>query len=179
MEALKKINLRDSLEFIEKPVEDKITIFFNSSGQLETFFNYKANVIEVHKEKMKLELGKVKKEEMEETIRSQLVAYLQKGYKIVLFFGSNEKFDILGFFETFSWFNSDLFKNKNYFDKKFLLNSKFLKENEDWDLMNSFKGGYKVDPNARIYFLSGIEENEVDTFMKTNSGIPLQALIVD
>ena len=179
MEATKKVNLRDSLEYIEKPAEENIQIFFNSSGQLETFFTYKANVIEIHKEKMKLDLGKLEKQELQETLRSQLVAYLQKGYKIIFFFGANEKFDILGFFGQFSWFSSDLFKNKNYLDKKFLLKSKILTENEDFDLMNTCKGAYKVHENARLHFLSETEEKEVETFMKANSGIPLQAIIVD
>jgi len=179
MEAVKKIKLQESLKYIEKIPEGKVTTFFNSSGQLETFFTYKANVIDIHKEKMKIDLGKSSAEEVGESLRSQICAFLQKGYIIVLNLGGNENFDIIKFFSQFPWFSKDLFKDRNYYDRNFLLKSKILTQNEDWDLTNSFKGGYQVMETSRLYFLSGAEEKDVENFMKNNSEIPLEALIVD
>jgi hypothetical protein len=179
MELPKKINLKECLEYIEKPPEENIQIFFDINEKLKTFFNYKENIIEIYKENAKIEYGKSTIQDIEEDLRSQLVSYIQQGYKIFLFCGYYEYFDVLEFFGKLSWFSLDLFKNKNYLDKKFLLDSKILTENEDFDLTKTYKGGYKVHESARLYFLCGTSEEEIETFMKINSGLPLEVIIVE
>ena len=179
MNTIKTIGLQEALPYLSSEPESKIITFCDSTGNLETFFSYKANLIEIHKEKMKIDLGKSTVEEVGEYLRSQIIRNLLYGYSTVLFFGANEEFDIMKFFSQFKWFTKDFFENMNYLNADYIRKNKILKEDEDWDIQHQFKGLWKVREEARIFFLSAIEGNLIESFLKVNSGVSLNPIKVE
>jgi hypothetical protein len=173
-----KITLPNVLPFIQKPPENEIRVFFNTTGQLETFFTYKGNLIDIYKEKLRIDMGKKTLNEYGEELRALLIKFLQYGYTIIFNFGGSETFDLIEFLKQFNWFKEDFFENMNYLSREYLIKNKILKDEEDWDLTNTFQGEWKVRESARLHFLSELSEDKIEKFFSANSKIPLKSVIV-
>ena len=174
-----KTSLAKVLPLIQSPADNEIRVFFNTTGQLETFFTYKANLIDIYKEKLRIDMGKKTINEYGEELRALLIKFLQYGYTIIFNFSGSETFDLIGFLKQFSWFKEDFFENKNYLSRDYLVKNKILKDEEDWDLTNIFQGGWDVRESARLHFLSELSENLIEKFFAANSKIPLKSIIVE
>lgn len=178
MDKASRIGLTEALPYLENSQGDNIILFANPSGQLETFFNYKGRLIEIYKEKMKIDIGKNSIEEVGEEIRALLISGIQYGYSIVLDTGSSENFDIDAFFSKFKWYKSDLFANKNFLNTAYLKKNNMIKPEEDKDHFGN-TGGYKCNEAAKIFILTLTEENNLPAFIKANSKITFETLIVN
>lgn len=177
MDKVTTITLTDALPFLNKDQTDKLTLFINPSGQLETFFTYKGKLIELHKEKLKIELGKSTAEEVGEQLRSLLILSLHFGYIIVLHLGASENFSIDEFFSKFSWYKSDFFQNANFLNTAYLRKNNLIKDDEDVDFFGN-KGGYQVKDTARIIVLTHTELTEVNTLLEKNKKLDFDCVYV-
>lgn len=171
------ITLPEVLPYLNKDPSDKLTLFINPSGQLETFFNYKGKLIELHKEKLRIEMGKNPAEEIGEELRSLLIMSLHYGYNIVLHLGASENFDIEGFFSQFSWYKKDFFLKANFLKTDYLKKNKLVKDDEDKDFFGN-QGGYEVKDTARIFVLTHVEFTEVNTLLAKNAKLEFECVYV-
>ena len=177
MDKVTTISLPEALPYLNKDQTDKLTLFINPKGDLETFFNYKGKLIELQKEKMRIDFGKNTVEEVGEGLRSNLILSLQYGYNIVLHLGASENFDIDEFFSKFSWYKSDFFKNANFLKTDYLKKNKLIKKDEDKDFFGN-NGGYEVKDTARIFLLTHAELVEVNTLLAKNAKLDFECLYV-
>jgi len=178
MDKITTISLTEALPYLNKDQTDNLTLFINPSGQLETFFNYKGKLIELHKEKMKIDLGKNTIEEVGEGLRSLLILSLHYGYNIVLHLGGSENFCIEELFSKFSWYKNDFFKNANFLKTDYLRKNKLIKEEEDKDFFGN-QGCYEVKDTARIFVLTHVELVNIDTLLAKNSKVDFDCVYVN
>jgi hypothetical protein len=173
------ISLAKVLPLIQRVADNNMKVFFNNTGRLEQFFTYKANLIDVHKDVIRIALGKLTTAEYGEELRLTIIKFLQTGYTIIFNFGLNEAFDIVGLFQQFSWYKDDFFENVNYLNTDYLKEKNIVAEEDDFDVTGSNPGCYKVRDNARIHFLSGLGEDLKEKFMLANSKIPMISIVVE
>jgi hypothetical protein len=136
-------------------------LFINPEGQLETFFNYKATLYECQKEAIKLQLGKLTKDELEENFRKILLNEIKMGGHLVFTCGKSSNFDWNSFFKNFSFINENVWNKENLMQKEFLKSNNILTKNEDFGFFND-EGGYLPNQDFRISFLAICDSNELD-----------------
>jgi len=178
MDSIKTIKLAEALPYLDRPQETNVTLFINNKGDLETFFNYKGQLIELNKLKMKIDLGKSTVQEVGEEIRSTIIMGLQKGYCIVLNLGGSENFDLHGFLSKFSWYKNDFFENCNFRNTQYLKKNNLVTKDEDVDHFGN-SGGYKVDGSAKIFVLSLMESKDLEKFLSVNQKINFDCVNVE
>ncbi len=178
MNNVKTITLPEALPFLNNAQSEHLTLFINPGGELETFFNYKGKLIELHKEKLRMDMGKSTAEEVGEALRSDLIVGLHYGYNIVLHLGASETFDLNGFFSQFTWFKADFFQNANFLKTDYLRKNKILKSDEDKDFFGN-QGNYEVKETARIFVLTQAELAEVNSkLLKANEKLGFECVYV-
>ena len=174
-----KINLPSVLKTLEGENTATPNLFVNPSGALESFFTYKGTIIELHKHKMRIQLGKSSVKEVGDEIRGILVAGIQKGYWIVFVTGSGASFDIAEFFKQFDFNKGDknFFDVTKLFDKTYLQSSGILLKDEDKDHFGN-PGGYTVHSDSRVVYLSGCEETDITELKSSNKNIQFNYIFV-
>jgi len=178
MDKVKKITLPEVLPYLESAQSEKLTLFINPSGQLETFFSYKGKLIEINKEKIKIDIENESVEEVGESIRSQIISGLHYGYYIVFHLGASEYFNLEDFFSYFKWFPKDLFLNANFKNTKYLRKHNLIKEHEDKDHFGNH-GAYEVNDKSKFFILTSCELKDLETLLNNNSNLHLENVYVE
>jgi hypothetical protein len=178
MEGTKTLQLTDILPLLEGQNTEVPYFFVNPGGSLQTFFTYKGTLIEINKLNLRGKIQTLKKEEISEEIRVNLVNGLQKGYWLVFDVDSNSTFNLKEFFSQFLFYDDNFFNFPKLFDKKYLVEREILKPDEDKDFFGN-KGSYKVDERSRIFFLSTFAKEELTEFKDLNSGIKFNYTIIE
>ena len=178
MENISKISLVQALPYLEQEQTEKINLFVNPSGQLETFFNYKGKLLEISKDKMRVDLGKNTIEEVGDDIRANIISGLRLGESIILHTGGSENFNLLEFFSKFSWFKKDFFENSNFLKAEYLKKNKMVKTEEDKDNFGN-AGCYKCNQKAKIFVLTHVNFEEIQAYTNANPNMNFNIIYVE
>ena len=73
------VKLKFSLE-----ERQKYQVIFDSTGECEVFFRYKAHMVELHKLQLAITMGRLTRDEAIETMRKALVYCMRIGDRLVL-----------------------------------------------------------------------------------------------
>ena len=138
MEATKVIGLTDLEVAIDAAwSEHKVPFFFDTQGNAEIFFKYKAQLLELHRLQISLAAGEKTLDDVKEKIRSHLMYAMKSGNVLVIFIDK-----IMGKFEDYY---DEKFLPKEIFDPLEIVKpeiyKKILKEEEDVDNFGN-QGGF-------------------------------------
>ncbi|CAI2381633.1 unnamed protein product [Moneuplotes crassus] len=150
MEATKTINLTELETAIEDAwTENKVPFFFDTQGNAEVFFKYKANLVELNRMQVALAAEETTVDDVKEKIRTHLLYALKSGSCIVFFVDK-----LMGKFEDYY---DESFLPKEIFDPTEIVKpeiyKKILKEDEDMDNFGN-KGGFYHQETFRVAVLS-------------------------
>ena len=98
------------------------------------------------------------------------------GNWLVFNLGRDSKFNLVDFLKQFSFYDKDMFQPDKIKDKKYCLNHKILREENDVDVFGN-KGFFEINESFKFCFLALIKENEIDDFLKTNSELNFDVII--
>jgi hypothetical protein len=151
MDSIKELNLTDLLtvDLTEEPIK----FFINPSGMLETFYNYKAHLIDVVKLNLKVQLGQMSQEQVESHLIQVFANSIQKALPLVINYEKASNFEANTFFSNLKFITPDFWKRKNILDVNFLRKAGIVNKSNDKDLFGN-PGFYKADNNFTIAFLS-------------------------
>ena len=173
----KSVKLTEILQFLDgKEENNKPFLFVNPTGTLETFFTYKALLIDIFKMKMNLQLKPEKKPEIQNELQTAFEGGMKIGNWLVFNLGRDSTFDLVGFLKQFPFYDKDMFQPDKIKDKKYCLNHKILREENDVDVFGN-KGFFEIKESFKFCFLCLIKENEIDDFFKTNSELNFDVII--
>jgi len=178
MDNITKISLPEALPYLEKAQSEKLTLFVNPDANLETFFSYKGRLQDLHKEKLKIDMGKETGQSVGEKLRYQFIGGLKLGEMIVLNLGTSENFNLDAFFANCKCFPNDFLKNANFMNTAYLRKHNLIKKDEDSDNFGN-EGFYKVNAGSKVFILSLCSLDNLETFLKNNSSYDLETLIVE
>jgi hypothetical protein len=150
MEGLKETTLSQALDF--RTQQEPWKFFLNPQGQLEIFSHYKAKLIECHKEDIRLQLGKITKEELDNYIRLSILGAIKTGGQIVFTSGQDANFDWKKFFGQFSFIKEGFWKKENLMKREYLLKTGLLTKHEDEGFFQD-KGGFLPRDDYGMSFL--------------------------
>ena len=133
-------------------------LIFDTTGNCEVFFRYKAHLVEVNKLLIGIALGRTTKEEAVETIRKSLIYCMRSGERLVLQCGkgipdfsknklASDAFPLMDMIFNFTEWR----KEENY--------KKIVKPEEDHDLMGN-KKCYYMNDDFDIIILQENEDND-------------------
>ncbi|CAI2381816.1 unnamed protein product [Moneuplotes crassus] len=150
MEATKTINLTELETAIEDAwTENKVPFFFDTQGNAEIFFKYKANLVELSRMQVALAAEETTVDDVKEKMRAQLVYSLKAGDAYVIFLDK-----LMGKFEDY--YDEECIP-KELFDPTEIVKpeiyKKILKEDEDVDNFGN-KGGFYHQETFRVVVLS-------------------------
>ena len=173
----KSIKLTEVLQILDGTEENnKPILFINPTSTLETFFTYKANMSDIFKLKINLELHPEKKQDISNEIQNSLEAGMKAGYWVVFNLGKDPNFNLVEFLKNFNFYDKNMFKPNNIKDKKYCLEHKILREENDVDYFGN-KGYFDIKNTFKFVFLSTCKENEIETLLKTNNEIEFDVVI--
>jgi hypothetical protein len=180
MEGYKSIALTETLELLEGENNPNPLFFVNPSGNLETFFNYKGTLIDIHKYQIKLQLGKITKEEVDKELRATITTGINRGMWIVFFVGSSSEFNYAEFFKQFDFNKGDknFFNNTKLFDKAYLKSCGILTDDLDVDMMGN-KFSWKANSSAKIIYLCQCEASDIKKIKENHTGINFDFYFVE
>ena len=137
--------------------EGKYTLIFDTTGNCEVFFRYKAHLQEMHKHALGVTMGKYTVDEALDNVRKGLVYCMRAGEKLVVFCDKlaidwKEKFNSAAMwpsdkvFDFAEWRKQDVYK-------------KILKPEEDVDTQGN-KGMYFMNDDFTIVLLCSYQSDE-------------------
>jgi hypothetical protein len=180
MEDFKSLALTETLELLEGENKTNPAFFVNPSGALETFFNYKGTLIDLHKYQIKLQLGKVTKQEVDKELRATITCGINRGMWVVFFVGKSCDFNFADFFKQFDFNKGDknFFNNTKLFDKSYLKSSGILTDDLDVDMMGN-KFSWKANSSAKIIYLCQTNASDIKTIKENHPGINFDFYFVE
>lgn len=172
------IKLNDVLKYLDYPEEvDKPFLFVNPSEQLETFFRYKANLKEIFKLQLKLQMHPEEEKEIENEVNSAIEIGMKTGNWLVFHLGSSPDFSIVEFLKKFKFYDKDMCKPSKIKDKNYALEKGILRKENDVDVFGN-KGCLQIMDKFKFCFLTTCDETKVDQLLKANSEWEFNVIIV-
>ena len=120
---------------------NKNMLFFDETGNLSTFFSYKATLFELNKEMLAKTMGKKTLEEVKERFRKFILNTMKSGDNLAIFVDMSIP-DFKEFYDP-KFVHPDVF-DRAVMDKKENYSS-MLREDEDVDTFGNKGGFYKKD----------------------------------
>jgi len=137
-------------ESILKEVPERLPVIVDGTSNLEIFFKYKGQVIDIADLSLKKSKGTITDEQLDKEIRQRLKSCLFSGEYVALFLGGEIDFNLIKFLSNFKWFEkSSFFKLKNLLSKDYLVKHEILKKDEDKDVLGN-KGFWQPNEKTRL-----------------------------
>ena len=173
----KSVQLTEVLQFLEGEENNtKPFLFVNPTTTLETFFTYKANMKELHKMKLLLEMHPGKKNEIESELRGCLESGMKIGSWVVFNLGSSPTFNLTSFLKQFPFYHKDMFQPVSIHNKDFCLQHNILREESNVDFYGNH-GYFEIKETFKFCFLSTCKESEIDKLISSNPELEFDVII--
>ena len=143
-------SLQNCLE--QSKEETKYFFLWDKTGNVDTFYNYQANLMDFYKTIMKMQLGRVSLDEALEELRAKMVHSMRTGKLFVINLQQSKP-------DFTSQFSNDEtnFPAEKVFDieewKNDAVNKKILKEGENINIMGD-RGAFMLHRDFRICILA-------------------------
>jgi hypothetical protein len=150
MDQIKELPLNELLTVIF--TEEPYKFFINESGLLETYFNYKAHLIDIFKLNLKVTMQQMTQQQLEAHICEVLANSIQKGLPLVFNYDKASKFDAKKFFSNFKFISRDFWERKNHLNSDYLRKIGIVNKSNDKDFFGN-TGCYRANEDFSISFL--------------------------
>ena len=174
-----KIKLVEVLQVLEKKEYSKPVIFIDPNESLNTFFTYKGKVLNLAKQKLKLQANMIQLKDAEELVRRTIISALTMGDWLGFELDKNSIFDIKDYFSKFSFYKDDLFNTSNHTVRDtWNTNFKLLNKEEDKDAFGN-SGFWKPKDSFKMCFISNVAHEDISEFLNLNSTDVFDVILIE